>query len=82
MNVAQALAEVRVGAVQHDRRTQVAQELDLGVLAAEAENSGAGHVGVRQVACEQSAQGACILAGAAAAQAVIQELNRIFDEAE
>ncbi len=51
------------------------EEGDLGVLATEGEDGGTGDVGVGDVAGEEAAEGLGVLAGAAAAHGVVEELE-------
>ena len=53
------------------------QQTDLGVLAAEAEHGGSGDVRAVDVSGQQSAQGLCILARAAAAKSMLKKFDAI-----
>ena len=53
------------------------EPLDLGVLTAEAENGGAGDIGVGDVPGKEAAKGPGVIAGATAPLSVLEELHAV-----
>ena len=69
----QRLLEIRSTLLQF-----LLEQPDLGVLAAQAENCGAGDVRVVDVAGEEPAEGSGVFAGAAATEPVVEELETVY----